>query len=84
MKHASEEAIERLSELLAEVRALPGLTEKKPGVYYRKSRAFLHFHEDGDQLFADVRLSGPGFERLPSTTKKEQAVLLKAMRKALQ
>jgi len=83
MKHASEDAIEKLSEFLGDVRALSGLTEKKPGVYYRKSKAFLHFHEDGDQLFADVRLSGSDFDRLPSTTKQEQAILLAAIRKAL-
>ncbi|MDO8802219.1 hypothetical protein [Phenylobacterium sp.] len=40
---------------MARVRALPGLTEKKRGVFYRKSRAFLHFHEDPEGLFGDVR-----------------------------
>ncbi|MFZ3007564.1 MAG: hypothetical protein WA047_15460 [Phenylobacterium sp.] len=55
MKHAGEIALDQLEPLLARVRALPGLTEKKRGVFYRKSRAFLHFHEDPAGLFGDVR-----------------------------
>lgn len=55
MKHAGEIALDQLEPLLARVRALPGLTEKKRGVFYRKSRAFLHFHEDPKGLFGDVR-----------------------------
>lgn len=55
MKHAGEIALDQLEPLLARVRALPGLTEKKRGVFYRKSRAFLHFHEDPEGLFGDVR-----------------------------
>ncbi len=59
MKHATVEALAPLTELLAEIRAVPGLVEKRPGVFYRKGRAFLHFHEDPAGLFADVR---PGEE----------------------
>ena len=55
MKHAGEVALDQLEPLLARVRALPGLTEKKRGVFYRKGRAFLHFHEDPKGLFGDVR-----------------------------
>ena len=55
MKHAGEIALDQLEPLLARVRALPGLTEKKRGVFYRKSRAFLHFHADPEGLFGDVR-----------------------------
>ncbi|CAN5630431.1 hypothetical protein BH10PSE5_BH10PSE5_25670 [soil metagenome] len=55
MKHAGEIALDQLEPLLARVRALPGLTEKKRGVFYRKSRAFLHFHADPKGLFGDVR-----------------------------
>jgi hypothetical protein len=55
VKHAGEAALDQLEPLLARVRALPGLIEKKRGVFYRKSRAFLHFHEDPKGLFGDVR-----------------------------
>ena len=84
MKHASEKTINSLSPLLEEIRSLPGLKEKKPGIFYRKSRAFLHFHEDGDKVYADVRLNEPDFERFPATTTEEQAILLKALQKSLQ
>ena len=55
MRHASVATLELLAPLLAPLRALPGLTEKSPGVFYRKGRAFLHFHEDPRGLFADLR-----------------------------
>ena len=55
MKHAGPETLDRLAPLLAAVRQRAELTERRPGVFYRKSRAFLHFHEDPEGLFADVR-----------------------------
>ena len=65
MRHARAEALDRLEPLLVQLRALPGLTEKSRGTFYRKSRAFLHFHEDPAGLFADVRdASGEDFERI--------------------
>jgi hypothetical protein len=68
MKHATPVALDALDPLLAELRALPGLTEKSRGVFYRRSRAFLHFHEDPKGLFADVRdPSGDDFERIDVT-----------------
>src|SRR5581483_3509202 len=39
------------------------------------SKAFLHFHEDGDALFADVRF-GEAFERGEVTSKAAQAELV--------
>ncbi|WP_421931543.1 hypothetical protein [Phenylobacterium sp.] len=72
MKHAGETALDQLEPLLARVRALPGLTEKKRGVFYLKSRAFLHFHEDPKGLFADVRdESGQDFDRFDVTASGE-------------
>ena len=35
--------------------SLDGLTERTPGTFYRRSRAFLHFHADPAGIFADVR-----------------------------
>lgn len=83
MKHATPDTIERLSPLLDDIRALGGLREKKPGVFYWKSRAFLHFHEDGDDLYADIRLDGADFERLPCSTPGEQIALVRGIRKWL-
>ena len=49
---------------MARIRDLPGLVEKQRGTFYRKSRAFLHFHEDPKGLFADIRIEGDDFERI--------------------
>ena len=59
--------------VLAEIRRRPELTERSPGTFYKKSQAFLHFHEDPAGLFADVRLSpGADFTRMRVSTKAEQ------------
>lgn len=55
MKHAGQTALDLLEPLLAEVRQRPELTERKRGVFYRRSRAWLHFHEDPAGLFADLK-----------------------------
>ena len=80
MKHASSATIQKLEPLLEKIRCIEGLKEKKPGVYYLKSKAFLHFHEEGDQVYADVRLHSSDFERRRVTTKQEQAELLRAIK----
>ena len=68
MKHASSATLDKLEPLLAEIRTLPGLKETSRGVFYLKSRAFLHFHEDPKGLFADVRdASGRDFDRFDVT-----------------
>jgi hypothetical protein len=77
------EALDRLEPLLLALRGVEGLVEKKRGVFYRKSRAFLHFHEDPEGLFADVRLEGADFARLRVTTQREQRALLRAIERAL-
>ena len=64
MKHAGADALRRLTPILERLRALPDLREKGPGVFYWRSRAFLHFHEDPTGLFADVRaMGGAAFDR---------------------
>lgn len=68
MKHASTSTLDALEALLADLRALPGLVERSRGVFYRRGRAFLHFHEDPKGLFADIRdAEGDDFERIDVT-----------------
>jgi hypothetical protein len=65
MKHAGSAALDSIEPLLARLRAVGGLKEKGRGVFYLKSRAFLHFHEDPTGLYADVRApDGADFDRL--------------------
>ncbi|HZZ32553.1 MAG TPA: hypothetical protein VFE10_11235 [Phenylobacterium sp.] len=80
MRHARDQDLDRIEGLLAQVRTLPGLVEKKRGVFYRKSRAFLHFHEDPKGMFADI--SDPD-ERIDVTAPAGQAALLAAARRRL-
>ncbi len=82
MKHVSQEGLDRLEPLLEGLRRHDGLKEKKRGVFYRKSRAFLHFHEDPTGLFADVRL-GLDFERYPVTSRTDWKRLLARIAAAL-
>jgi len=75
MKHAGNAALDALDDLLADLRRLDGLTEKKRGIFYRKSSAFLHFHEDPAGLFADLRV-GDDFRRCAVNTRAERRALL--------
>jgi len=64
MKHAGPAALDVLEPLLARIRATGLLKEKSRGVFYLKSKAFLHFHEDPKGLFADIRTAdGTDFDR---------------------
>lgn len=82
MKHAGPGALDRLEPLLAELRGVPGLAEKTRGVFYRKGRAFLHFHEDPKGLFADVRNEDGGdFERIEVTAAETWPELLALARR---
>lgn len=82
MKHAGPAALEALSELLQEIRNLPGLVEKKPGIFYVKVSAYLHFHEDKAGLFADVKLSGQAFSRFQVNTPQEQKSFLRRLKQS--
>jgi hypothetical protein len=82
MKHATGAALEGLSELLDQIRMKEGIKEKKLGIFYRKSKSFLHFHEDPVGLFADISV-GADFNRYPVNTRQEWKTLLSALDRAL-
>ncbi|MHB8467147.1 MAG: hypothetical protein ACYDH6_11615 [Acidimicrobiales bacterium] len=81
MKHAGTDALDKLEPLLRAVRSVDGigLREKSRGVFYRSSKAFLHFHEDPDGFFADVRIDEE-FERFRVTSAAEQRALVQLLR----
>lgn len=72
-----------LKNLLDELRKIPTLVERRPGTFYRKSKAFLHFHEDPTGVFADVRLYGVDFMRYAVNSSQEQLALLDRIRLTL-
>ena len=82
MRHATPDDLDRLESLLEQLRAFDALKERKRGNFTRRSQAFLHFHEHGGGLFADVRLSET-FDRFAVTTAAQQRALLTAIRRAL-
>jgi hypothetical protein len=82
MKHASGDALRGLSDLLDQVRAKEGIKEKTSGIFYRKSKAFLHFHEDPAGIFADLK-AGADFDRYPVNTERQWTELLYAIDRAL-
>jgi len=76
MKHAGAETLRQLEPLLQRLRALPALTERKPGIFYRGASAFLHFHEDPAGVFADVKLDGKSFSRFKLDSAPDHEELL--------
>ncbi len=70
------ETLRVLLSLPASLRQLPGMTERKPGIFYVKSEAYLHFHEYAAGSFADVKLNGNEFDRFPVKTRQERELLL--------
>jgi hypothetical protein len=83
VRHARNDDLDRIEPLLVQLRAIDGLTEKSRGVFYLRSKACLHFHADGDDTYADVRLDSDDFERTRTTTKAEQRALVAAVKRAL-
>ncbi|MBS0448678.1 MAG: hypothetical protein JSR59_22370 [Proteobacteria bacterium] len=66
MAHADEEALKRLLPLLRQLRDIKGLREMKPGIFYLKGSAFIHFHDENGALIADLKKAGgSGFDRYP-------------------
>jgi len=80
MKHAGLAAIDSLEPLLQKLRKIPGLLERKRGIFYRQGTAFLHFHEDPAGLFADLRTSAD-FERYPVSSAEQVTRLLREVRR---
>ena len=83
MRHARNDDLDRIEPLLVQLRAIDDLTEKSRGVFYLRSKACLHFHADGDDTYADVRLDSDDFERTRATTKAEQRALVAAVKRSI-
>lgn len=82
MKHASDATLDQLDDLLQRLRTLEGMREKKRGTFYRKSQAFLHFHEDPAGFFADLRYPDD-WHRFSVNTPEEWDTLIAAVRERL-
>lgn len=76
VKHAGPIALAELEPLLRKVREYALLVERSPGSFYRKSKAYLHFHEDPSGIYADIKLDLTRFTRVRATTIQERRHLL--------
>jgi hypothetical protein len=76
MKHAGAAVLDQLEPLLGRIRASSGLKEKSRGIFYLKSRAYLHFHEDPAGVFVDIRAAdGKDFDRMKLDPAVEAEIL---------
>lgn len=76
MRHAGAATLAELEPMLVRLRSIEQLTERKPGIFYWRSTAFLHFHEDPAGIFADVKLDLESWERLPVSSARQRTQLL--------
>jgi len=83
VRHATPEDLDRIEALLAQLRAVPQLRERNRGSFSRGSRAFLHFHAEADDIYADVRLDSE-FERMKVTSEADQAGFVARVRQAIE
>ncbi len=67
--------LERLAPLLNLLRAHPALREVRPAAFHLNGRDFVHFHDELEGIFADVRLS-KGRVHMRVSSPAEQAELL--------
>ena len=77
MAHANESALQALLPLLRQLRDIKGLREVKPGIFYCRGAAFVHFHDEAGTLVADLkRAGGSGFDRYAVDTAPGQRKLV--------
>jgi hypothetical protein len=82
MAHATPDALNSYLALLRQLREIKGLTEKRPGIYYYKATAFLHFHDTDGVIDADLKkVPGSGFDRVAVSTPEQQRRLVDEARK---
>ena len=79
MAHASPEALQPLQALLRQLREIKSLKEVRPGIFYSRGAAFLHFHDEGGSVAADLKKpGGSGFDRFAVDTAPAQRRLVDA------
>jgi hypothetical protein len=54
--HARIEDLRDIVDVLDQIRLLPGVAERAPGVFYLRRVPFLHFHTKGSARWADAKI----------------------------
>ena len=83
MKHATEETLKGLGPLLKEIRDMDGVAERKFGVFYLGSSAFVHFHESDENVCGDIKV-GSDWERYPIDTVAQRRKFVRRVRAVTQ
>jgi len=74
---ADADALRTLQPVLRQLREIKGVKETQPGTFYARRDAFIHFHNEGGVLHADLKKpGGSGFNRFPLATPAEQRRLV--------
>lgn len=80
MARASDADLDRIEDVLTALRALPGVTEKKRGVFYRGRDAFVHFHAEVGVVYADAKLTrSAGFTRFALASAPDRRKFLRSV-----
>lgn len=84
MKALKASTLHSLNPLLDVLRAHSALREVRPAEFALDDKDFVHFHEDSDAVFADVRLKGEGRVHMPVSSPAEQAEFLERIDRTLE
>ena len=84
MKALKTSTLNSLNPLLAVLRAHPALREVRPAEFALDDKDFVHFHEDSDGVFADVRLKEVGRVHMPVSSAAQQAEFLERIDRTLE
>jgi hypothetical protein len=84
MKALNPSTLHSLNPLLEVLRAHPALREVRPAEFAVDDKDFVHFHEDSDGVFADVRLKEEGRVHMPVSSPAQQAEFLERIDRTLE
>jgi len=70
--------LDLIDDLLVKIRQRAWLTERKRGIFYRKSVGWLHFHGKAGAIVADLK-TGRDWVRFPVDRKSDWPRLLAAL-----
>ena len=81
MSRAKKSTLEELEPWLREVRTLgiEGLVETANGAFYKRRTAILHFHEDAEGVYADVKVDGE-WQRVQVNAERGKRTVLKMLK----
>ena len=70
MGHAKAEDLLDIADVVDEIRALPGVVERSPGIFYIGSAPFLHFHTRAGERWADAKVGCDWGPRDPAALRR--------------